>query len=323
MPNSNPHFPVNILIEDSVRIINIISNEYETESCFKKGLDSRISIVQSDSKIDTIAELKQCFDEQNKAYYKIRVWDNYCQFLWVLCYSSIVYIDELIIKPQLSPNDLADTKLLDQTKVMYEAAINLFSESDTIRSNRAVFFDFPNPLTNAESTYIKTTNNLFSISLAFIILHEYSHFYLEHSDKEDCNESRKDEELHADYYALHILCLSQHKIVSEQTAVPVIIAILSTIFVDNSLKGNDIYPDPIPRLNNLLDNLNYLSDKEKDYCYVTAVIIFRMWAIAYGFENIICDTSNGCTWCECLQNIQQKFNDKIVNDKSTLPTHQS
>lgn len=311
MNKSNPHFPVNILINDSTDILNILCEEYERANSFNIGLDSRILISASDSYINDIAELKPCIDEENREYHQIHIWDNYCQFLWVLCYSSIVLIDELIINPKLSKSYVCNKLRLDQAMSMFNVALKLYSKDDKDRPTRGVFFEYPNPF-NKTNKYTGSANVLFTTSLAFILFHEYSHFYLNHYETKNHIGNFIKDELDADYYAIYTMCTSQNPDIQSYTSVSAVIALQSTIFIDGTLKGDSSHPDPIIRLQRLLDNLCDLPAKDKEYCYLMAISIYKMWALNFGCIEIISNVTTDGSYSEYLQNIHEALS-KIYN----------
>lgn len=310
MNEINPHFPVNILLYNSSQLFEIISNKYELQDGFNKGLSKKLGIICCDSCINDIAEIKEHFDDDNKKYYRIYVWDNYCQFLWIICYSIIVFMDELIIKPILNSAEKRNEQLLETSFNMFKAGMSLYDADPNHRSNRSVFFDFPNPVRNKDDENIKSANLLFEAALCFILFHEFSHLELGHLEKENL----KDDELAADFNAFYSMYGDQSLGVRKYFSLGIIIALGSLFFADNKLDGGT-HPDPDDRLGQILNNMDDLDAHGKDYCYGLATTIYKMWAHYYELEFIIPKVDKVENFKEYFGLIQRAFHDYKYNRK--------
>lgn len=304
MNKINNHFPANVLLPNASRLFEVLCDEYELKYNLEKGLSPKLRLVCTDDYIKDNAETKEHYNDNNVKYCEITVWDNYCQFLWALCYSSLVYMDELIVKPFLTPNVEHDDMLLKKATKLFEAGMSLFNSDSTLRSNRSVFFELPNPIECPDDEYVKSANLLFDASLCFILFHEYHHFNLGHMDKEHV----KNDEIEADYCAFFSmygeLSLEKRKYLS----LGCIIALVSLLFGDNTLDGGT-HPDPDDRLGRILNNMDDLDEHGKDYCYSIATTVYKMWAYYYELEEVIPKVDKVENHKEYFNIIQKAFND--------------
>ena len=317
MNKINNYFPVNILLPNASQLFEILCDKYELTHNFNNGLSKRLKIVCTDDVISDIAQIEEHYDNENIKYYQITVWDNYCQFLWTICYSSMVYMDELIIKPFLAPNADRDDILLEKATKLFEAGMSLFNSDSICRVNRSVFFELPNPIEDQDDEYVKSANLLFGASLCFILFHEYHHFNLGHMDKEHV----KNDEVEADYCAFFSmygeLSLEKRKYLS----LGCIIALASLLFADNTLDGGT-HPDPDDRLGRILNNMDDLDEHGKDYSYGIATTVYKMWAYYYELEKVVPKVDRAENYKEYFNIIQKAFND-YKKSNFTHPTHQS
>lgn len=304
----NPHFPVNILLNNSSQLFENLCDGYQLQYNFQKGLSKRLKIICTDDYINDSAKIKEHFNEDNNKFYEICIWDNYCQFLWIICYSSIVFMDELIIKPILEPTVKRDEELLETTFNMFKTGMSLFNRDSTQRGNRSVFFEFPNPVNNKDNKTIESANRLFEAALCFTIFHECSHIDLGHLEKE----CLKEDELAADYSGFYSMYENLPLEKKKYLALGIIIALGALLFQDNTLKG-ETHPDPDDRLSQLLDKMEDLDDQGKEYCYCLAVTLYKMWAYHYGLESIIPKIDKVYYFKEYFGLIQEAFsNYKIL-----------
>lgn len=304
----NPHFPVNILLNNSSQLFESLCDKYQLQYNFKKGLSKRLKIIYTDSYLNDFAEVKEHYDEDDNKYYQISVWDNYCQFLWIICYSSMVFMDELIIKPILEPKVKQNEELLETTFDMFKAGMSLFNRDFTQRANRSVFFEFPNPVNNKGDETIESANRLFEGALCFNLFHEYSHIDLGHLEKEYL----KDDELAADYSGFYSMYENLSLEKKKYLSLSIIIALGTLLFRDNTLSG-ETHPDPDDRLGQLLDKMEDLDNQGKEYCYCLAVTLYKMWAYHYGLEFIIPKIDKADFYKEYFSLIQEAFsNYKIL-----------
>lgn len=314
----NNHFPVNILLPDTSKLFEVLCDKYELINNFSNGLSKKLELVCTDDYLDNYAEVKKHFDEDNNIYYKIHIWDNYCQFLWSLCYASMVAIDEYIIKPTLEPNHQIDH---NKTEVGYDIFIqgmSLFQKNLEHRANRGVFFNLPNPVNNIDDKNVLSANLLFKASLCFVLFHEYQHFNLGHMEKTNDISDEYDADYSAFFSMYEDTILEQRKYLS----LGIVIASGSLIFMDNTAKGDDSHPDPDNRLQVLLNNIeNELDPQGVDYCYCMATTLYKMWAFYYRLELIIPSMNFDITYKEYFSQILEAFN--IYKQNLTHPTHQS
>lgn len=198
MNEPNHHFPVSALLEKSLHIFQEFGDTYEIQLNQKKGLSNRIKVVISDGPITNAAECALHYDKKNNPFYQITIWDNFCQYLWAICFVSSVVMDEYIIKPFNNPNVPVDDEKLFTSFELLNAGMSLFAADDKQRASRGRFFELPNPVNNPENEDVKTTNALFVGCMCFVLFHEYHHFDLGHMEQQ---EQKKSDEYAADYAA--------------------------------------------------------------------------------------------------------------------------
>ncbi len=304
MNKINNHFPVNILLPNASQLFEILCDKYELTNNFDNGLSKKLKNVCTDNAINDIAQIREHYDNENIKYYQIAVWENYCQFLWTICYSSMVYMDELIIKPFLDPNMNRDDLLLEKATKLFEAGMSLFHSDSTLRANINVFFELTNPIEDKDDKYVKSANLLFEASLCFVLFHEYHHFNLGHIDKEHV----KNDEIEADFCAFFSMYGEKSLEKRKFSSLGCIIALSSLLFVDNTLDGGT-HPDPDDRLSLILNNMDDLDEQGKDYCYGMATTFYKMWAFYYKVKEIIPKVDKAENYKEYFNIIQKAFND--------------
>lgn len=284
----NLHFPVNILLRDSSRLFEYLSNAEELKYHFISGLSHKIRLVCDDREIHNSAECQRHFDEDNKEYFQITIWDNFCQYLWALCYTSLIVMDESIVKPLLKNNMPPNQAKLKISYYLFMDAMSLYNPDDTKRANRSVFFGYPNPVCHSEDEYVQAANTLFIACLCFVIFHEYQHFHLKHRQQDE----RKTDEYEADYMAFYAMYENVKPEIKEYTGLSIIVILGSLFFTDSTLDG-ETHPDPDDRLTRLLTLMNDMSPRGQAYCYGMAITIYKLWAFFYGYTDMIPDIRGG------------------------------
>ena len=206
----------------------------------------------------------------------IELYENYNQFLWSCAYSLIVIYDKAIFEPTKKGEykGLLDRNIEHVSDAMdlFKNALLLFKEYKS-----SIFFKLPNPESyiQSEKYYIERANQVFSSAMVFILLHEFGHKYYGHLEVfTDDNKSIKDE-FAADEFAFERISKNfiKNKVTSHRLGI--VVAIVSLIFTDNTLKGGNRHPDPDNRLKNLMEKME-LGDE--DNIWGVASLAFDLWA---------------------------------------------
>lgn len=272
---SNPHFPVNILNQ-------LVLNSFESiigESCLQlkidKGLSSNIKLYLTDKKIDVVAEIIKPSSYIPINTY-IKLYDNYCQFYWSLCYCVLVITDE-----QMQKQSGADNEFIKKAYELFSAAMRLFSEPD-----RAVFFQLPNPHNNKD-IYTDKADTLYVLGMSFILYHECAHFDFEDLE----NVGNKEDELAADSSAFWDIYFGSDKANMKSAQLAIVTALCSFMFLDNTMKGGT-HPDPDDRIEKIIQQMENFDD----HYWMVICICYKMWAFHYGYTKIFDETMEFETW---------------------------
>lgn len=65
MNNPNPHFPVDILLNNSLQLFENLCDRYQLQYNFEKGLSKRLKIICTDDYIDDSAKIEEHFNEDD------------------------------------------------------------------------------------------------------------------------------------------------------------------------------------------------------------------------------------------------------------------
>lgn len=315
----NQHFPIGSIIPEVVNVIDFFLDKYSFTNYENSELSKTINFEYSDIAISCPAIISPRFDENNRTYYEISIQANFCQFLWNLCYTTIIIADEFVISPHLNSSYKPNIEKVDQAYLMFDKALSLFPYTNDKIPHFSEFFNFPKPEDENVCPEVKTSNIFFLGSLAFIIFHELGHYYLNHvkSDEEIISH-----ELDADFYAVYEMCISQNEEINKHTSISAIIAIQSLIFSDNTLQGGKYHPDSPERLQNLLNKIKTnINPKDFEYCIVIAIVIYKLWSIAFDKVNLLNNIASGSNYSHYFNNIQEELT-KYKNE-IPRPTQQS
>ena len=278
------HYPIHTLLREAVHIFERFCDEKEIKMNKERGLDNKIKIVYADKKIINFAELIQHYiEETNEPYYQITIWDNYCQYLWTLCYSSSIVMNDSIIMPYFSPETPIDEERQKKAYELFMEGMSLIDYTEDNMATRARFYDLPNPIRNPDDEYVQAANFLFRSSLCFLLLHEYHHFNSGHIKKVHT----KTEEIEADYCAFYSMYEERPPQIKQAVALPIILALGSIILCDETMSGGTTHPDPDDRLESVISRMDDLEPRDVDYCYAMVVTLYKLWAFYYAKQHLI------------------------------------
>lgn len=208
---------------------------------------------------------------------EIILYETYSQFLWSLTYSLISIYDECFKRPLI--NNEFNGKLL-QNQYYLKGVLSL-NYGIGLFSNYSEFpnYHIPNPLkyNSWDKFYIEKTNSIFVAAVAFCLLHEHGHQFFGHLDISDYKEEH---EFDADEFAFSRIlpAIEKSEEIRGACKYGAIIALISSIFIDETLDGGEFHPDPHNRLSR---GIELLKLDPKDDAYVIPVLALQFWAQYY------------------------------------------
>lgn len=277
----NPHLPVNALLENILETFLSLNHGIDFKNAISSGLSRKIILKQSDSKIFDVAEL----DFENR----INVYDNFCQFYWCICYTSILFFDKGILEKLQTEQSRNHIKLeneeLKEAYDVFLAGIGLLSNGKPLTS-RSKFFELPNPFNNVKNDYVGFANAVYCYGMTFILFHEYSHFTLEHI------ESTVNNEKDADSSAFWTMVLGIDKEKEKTAVLGILTALTALIFLDSTLTGGHSHLDGDDRILDVLQNI----DSEYDNYWGVVCTLIKMWAFEYNLDESFPIVTESDTW---------------------------
>ncbi|MBR8769604.1 phage exclusion protein Lit family protein [Porphyromonas levii] len=295
------HYPVGVLADCVLALFHKLNDILDFQNALDNGLNREIVLVLTDKPITEVAELTLSN--------QIKLYDNFCQFYWCLCYSSMVMYDLGISKKQMEQSftgniDLSD----DECKLAFDvfsAGLGLLVSDNHIRTERPRFFDLPNPFNNNKKLYVDLASSVYCYGICFILYHEYSHFDLEHSP----SGTSKEDEIAADSKAFWMIEHSVSDTEKITARMGVLTALCALVFLDGTMKGGECHPDGDHRVSEILKNF----DEEYDGYWGLTSVIFRMWVWYYQYDDTFPVVETSETWKDYFNVILNYLEDFKVN----------
>lgn len=290
MRMGNPHYPVNALMGNVLQIFLKLNHPADFQQALERGLNNKIVMHLTDDPITDVAELSTTN--------QIKLYDNFCQFYWCLCYSSLVMYDKGIIEKLIENNfqgkiDMSDQELRTAYDVFQAGVGLLYDGKKSEITVRPTFFELPNPYTNIND-YVGKANAVYCYGMSFILYHEYSHFIYEHS----IAGSQEEEEV-ADANAFWTILTTVPTNEEITATIGVITALCALVFLDGTMKGDETHPDGDLRIAAILENI----DTEYDHYRGIATMCFKMWAFHYGYDSDFPNVEEVDSWGEYFDSI--------------------
>lgn len=273
-------YPIHRLNRNITRIFHdIVSTDMPGD--ISNGLDNEIHFIDEDGHITDVAYIANGgIDGISRVYLS----SAYCQYLWLLCDVALKDIDFFIIKEEshkvgldlngfkkaveqtlctpieriitmvmqcdsnVNPTQYVDylkrvLQLLDEN-VYKQQRQNEINMAVSLRNNsRQIDSDKINEL-DIDGLYEQKTNSVYCFGVAFILLHELSHFELSHLSK---NVEREDEEA-ADYSAFWNIYSDINDDRMFSANVGIICALFSLMMINPDLDEDKIHPREDTRL---------------------------------------------------------------------------
>lgn len=231
------------------------------------NLSGTLAYKVDKEKITCAAKIREYKSEQ-----KIFIYERYNQFLWNICYSSIVTCEEVVNKK------CKKNKFIDEAAELFQYSMDLLSKYRDWDD-----YSLPNPEKYNENrkNYIEACNNVFIEAMVFILLHEFAHQFYGHNDDDYCTSDTnklKKMELYADDYAYDKMSTRFGTNLQTTSQMGIAIALASLILLDESLKGGPEHPDPDYRLKRIIEKMNL---DQRDGIWFIASLPFILWSYYY------------------------------------------
>lgn len=233
---ANNSFPVLALNRNITNILtNIQSANIRAE--IEKGLNNEIIYFDEGTHISDVAEIYSLIPDKDKA--QVRISAAYCQYLWLICDATYKLIDYQIIRSNIEqygltldgfinyihqilsmPVDEIKSRIQDNSQLQdveryleYFRRIQNFGENlpatilselslaNTLKDKmRNINFNRLNTI-NINGHYELLSNSVYCNGIAFILLHEASHYSMGHLDREYKNGDEEEADFSA-YWSL-------------------------------------------------------------------------------------------------------------------------
>lgn len=249
---------------------------------------------------------------------KIHLHANFCQFLWMLNYVSLVICDCGQIKDGIAfDEDISKEKaeeLFSEATEMQRIALLMFLGKDEnpseMRVQRGELFSFANPI-NKSNKYTELANALTISGVAYLLQHEYAHFIKEHE------ESTPTQEAEADRHGFEKLLLWGNNQPYENVSVTgPLMALAATAFLNPRLVGTS-HPDIDDRIKSLFATYRDVCHKdipEGATKLLIAALAYWSFALKYRLPHIESDEDDLSYLCRIRETfiipIKRKY--KIV-----------
>ena len=279
----------------------IISADIKTN--VQKGLQNEIKFIDECSHITNVAEIKGTNDNA-----QVYLSSAFCQFLWLINDIALKQVDfEIIqdeclkVKANISEykesveNILKHPEVLYQMEVWHKIDVNQYYDYlkrttqllDSDEHNKNIKNDFNLAMSlldpsksiniddfngiNINGLYEQLVNKIYCYGIAFILLHELSHFELGHLEK---NEQEMQDEIDADYTAFWNIYndLNGRELFSAN--IGILCALFSLLMWNPKMEEDGVHPKESDRIFSILD----LIGNENPKYMVLVDKLFKLWA---------------------------------------------
>lgn len=262
-------------MELSPTIKEILKDEIEYNN-----LKNEILLHEDEEELSVFAEIDTS--------QQIHIYENYCSFLWAICYSLIVMFEEGLVLPT-NNNEFdgtvgSDTKNLEEAFELLNYGLSLKKEFTNWNHN------LPNPEIYNENNkcYIDKANSIYVAAKCFVIGHELGHQYFGHlteeGKKDRGSEKYANDELIADSFALELLSKNALGNYINTHNVGCICALGSIVLVNSNFDQGENYPDSKSRMKKLIEEMNI--EDEDNMIWGYAALIFCIWDSLYDMSSV-------------------------------------
>lgn len=276
--NQMLHFPVGHIMDRVLSLFHIVVSDNTHIQAIDNGLKKGIKYVLNDAPVGQPASLTG----ENI----IEINDNYCEFLYLICYAFLVINDCCLI---LTDNVEGETSISKEEAESYcreagemlSEALKMLLPNDNdkkyMAASRGKLFRFPN--TSRPNKYTDFSDSMTIAGLTYILHHEFGHFIFEHDEDTPFNE------LDADKHAILHLKKWGEETKNENTIFAgTILALVSSAFINPTLTATS-YPDIDDRIEYALQFADD-SLKENPNSLLYRIIGFsaNIWANHFNIE---------------------------------------
>lgn len=308
-------------LNDAITSVIAKIKSLDIQDSIKKGLNPEVQIVDKDGRsLTTIAEIIDLGNTISETRYCVKISATYAQFLWLLCDIAFRINDSIAIQNEFEQLNEEEKKdfifhLKDNTPESHylselsdmESVFSYCTDSILIISkllNGMLTDKEMDDLYNYDMTGIigPRVNSLYVYATSFILLHEFSHYYLNHDFSGD---GSYEEETEADQEAFWSM-YSDLEDKEKRTAMRgILCALVSLIFINKDLQDDSIHPKPVERI---FQYYEYLKCDGQDY---SALLCYLFYAWAVYTNDMDLPKHNGCkSYPELLNKIKKHLLDK-------------
>lgn len=287
------HLPIEYLSLRVVEIINkLTSLDIKTE--IDKGLNPNIHYIDDIKNIGGI-NYTDIFSKEAAVY----ISKPYCQMLWIICNIALRIHDSAAVVGEYEKMDLTEKKeYLKELEIdcpitrylkqvgNWENTLKVISELGEIIKcmlNEKISYDEianNEHISDLNSELASRVNSLYCYGVAFILVHEFSHFSLEHNLSID---GSIEEEKDADSNAFWTMYFDLEGAEKETAMMGVICALVSLLFINPNLEKDCIHPQENERLFNFYD---IVFDETQKMSYMQMLImLLTTWAVCCEIED--------------------------------------
>ncbi len=303
-------YPIHTLNSNITKILqkilsaNILGN-------VQNGLQHDIKFIDDCSHISDVAEIKG-----NNHNAQVYLSSAYCQFLWLIDDIALKQIDFSIIQDECIRNNIEVVTYKKCTEYLIQnpEVLNVLVNSYGIDSKQCFEYlrrtvqlleknefekNIKNEWTLAESLvdnsrticvpdfnvidfngfYEQLVNSVYCYGIAFILLHELTHFEMKHLEKKE----EMQDEINADYAAFWNMYndLKDKELFSAN--VGILCALFSLLILNPKMEEDNVHPHPkeSDRIFSILDQIS--TDNHKYSLLVDN--LFKIWAMYYKIQN--------------------------------------
>ena len=303
--NEDNLFPVQALNSNITTILKkIVSTDIYGN--INAGLSNQIKFIDQGTHISNIAEIYKNIDDSCQVILSAA----YCQYLWLLCDISIKSHDIKIVKQECQLNNMTiedfiagSQQFLCSTNVQHNTIFSsnsfcmhfadfLFRMKDLLSGDymeqlaleTELLLELSDPTKtidnrklekiNLKGKYEEKSNSVYCFGIAFILLHELSHFSLGHMNiaKEDI-----EDEVNADMAAFWNI----YSDINDEEAISancgILCALFSLMFLNHNLESDGVHPREDKRIFQVFDQIKDDTNKYADLL----VYLFDYWGCHY------------------------------------------
>lgn len=290
-------FPVQQALNECItEVLSKITSANISEA-ISQGFKNEVLFIDEGSKISDPAK---AITRQADGMCQVQLSAAFCQFLWIFSGLAIGRINYSAVQESCGEEGLSVEDCPKALELEASQSINLsIEEQDRIERTLSLleFYeargDYEKLLfslvysgeidmeafshINFKTRYAEEINSAYVYGIAFVLLHELSHFSLGHLDKKEIVQDEVDADLSA-FWCLYSDLPDKEKLTANCAILCVLFALL---FCNPKLESDGIHPSEDDRILTVYDAI-----KADDERYtIMLVSLFSYWAELYGIED--------------------------------------